>query len=293
MTSEPLSTTVQRARPSVCTVIVAYHNTADLEECLGRYDYDGPVVVVDNGGDEQVRALVEAHGHAYLAPGSNVGFAAAVNLGLGSAQAQGRDVLLLNPDARADAALVRRLQGALLAPGAHDVAAVAPALAEGGRPQRADWPAPSPWGAWLDALGLERFVRQRLHFLVGAVLLLRSEAVADVGLFDERFFLYAEECDWQVRAQRRGWRLQLCSDVVAEHAGAGSSSDPARREMLFHRGVETFLRKWYGTGGWQVARTAVVAGAAVRVAVRRRDDDRRRLRLYLQGPRAVAARQGL
>ena len=44
------------------------------------------------------------------------------------------------------------------------------------------------------AFRLQRFFPARETFLIGAVLLLRAEALDDVGPFDERFFLYAEEC---------------------------------------------------------------------------------------------------
>jgi GT2 family glycosyltransferase len=273
-----------------CTVVVAFHNTDDLVRCLDRLDATGPVVVVDNGSEEAVRELVVSRRFSYVDPGRNIGFAAAVNLALDCPEAAGRDVLLLNPDALVDAASVDALVHALHS--SPDLAAVCPRLESHGVAQRASWPVPSPVNAWLEAVGLTRLRRRPPEFLVGAVLLLRSDAIADVGKLDERFFLYAEECDWQVRAQRRGWRVRLCEDVVADHAGGRSSSDPVGRDIMFHRSVELFFRKWYGRSGWAAARSAVVLGAAVRSVVRRDAADVRRLSLYLRGPGAVAAGSG-
>ena len=65
---------------------------------------------------------------------------------------------------------------------------------------------------------LGRWMRRR-----GACLFMRRAALADVGLFDERFFVYYEETDWLIRAKRRGWRTVFLPTVEAVHAGAGSS----------------------------------------------------------------------
>src|SRR5581483_363837 len=128
----------------------------------------------------------------------------------------------------------------------------------------------------------------RERFAVGAVLLLRWEAVQEVGLFDERFFLYAEETDWQRRARGLRWRTELCQEAVAAHVGGGTSSDPVRREILFHAAQETYVRKWFGLAGWWTYRSAAVVGASARAIVLRRERRRaaaRRARLYARGPR--------
>src|SRR4051794_16349210 len=95
---------------SPIVVIVAYHNTEDLRAALGGLGQGIEAVVVDNGVDAEVESLCRSVGARYVSPGSNVGFAAAVNLGLRAARADGpRDVLLLNPDARISSDDVGRL----------------------------------------------------------------------------------------------------------------------------------------------------------------------------------------
>ena len=47
-------------------------------------------------------------------------------------------------------------------------------------------------------------------YVIASVLLVRGEALVDVGGFDEGFFLYAEEADWERRATRRGWTVSYC-----------------------------------------------------------------------------------
>ena len=105
--------------------------------------------------------------------------------------------------------------------------------------------------------------------MIGAVLLLRAEALHDIGLLDERFFLYAAETDWQRRADALGWTSDVCDDVVATHIGAGASLDPMLRETLFHVAHENYIRKWFGTSGWESYRAATVIGSVARAIVLR------------------------
>ena len=88
-----------------------------------------------------------------------------------------------------------------------------------------------------------------------------------MGQFDERFFLYAEECDWQLRAVQRGWRLKVAEDLVAVHLGSGSSELESMRERYFRESAELFGRKWYGAGGWGSMRAASLVGTTLRLAL--------------------------
>ncbi|MDQ1681081.1 MAG: hypothetical protein QOI42_1940 [Frankiaceae bacterium] len=271
-------------------LIVAYRADDHLEQCLTAVGDGARVVVVDNDASERTRGIVTPAGGQYVATASNLGFAAAVNVGLAAAWDGVSDVLLLNPDARISIDDVRRLQVALRNSAA-DLGAVGPRLVdEAGCQQRADWPLPSPAQLWLEALGAARLWRGR-RFVVGAVLLLRAEAVQQVGNLDERYFLYAEEADWQLRAQRAGWSVAVVNGVTAQHVGSASSSDPELRERLFHGSAETFARRWYGPRGWWLMRLAAIVAALRRSVVGSagsRATSRRALRLYLRGPRKVA-----
>jgi GT2 family glycosyltransferase len=101
------------------------------------------------------------------------------------------------------------------------------------------------------------------------VLLLRGAAIDSIGTFDERFFLYAEETDWQLRALKAGWRVGLALDATAMHLSGGTSADPARRELLFDASAERFVRKWYGMLGWQLFRFASILAALRRLVMAR------------------------
>lgn len=250
-----------------------------------------PVTVVDNSSLPEIAALCDELGVRYLDPGRNGGFAAGVNVALGDRLLPGADLLLLNPDAVISADAITALHDALAADTA--LASAAPAQTdERGRPARVAWPFPTPFNAWLEAVGLGRWQRGP-RYVIGSVLLLRAEALEQVGGFDERFFLYAEETDWAYRAHLLGWRHALIGEVRAVHAGAATSTDPRRREAHFFASQERFYRKHFGAAGWQCARAAVWLGATVRAVVLRGDRAvaaRRRAATFRRGPVRVEAR---
>jgi GT2 family glycosyltransferase len=277
----------------VQVVVVAYHAADELERSLQRVGSRYPVTVVDNSLSDAVRHVVRQLGADYVDSGRNRGFAGGVNLALRSIMEVGHpvDVLLLNPDAQIDEQGIADLERFLHSEGCDRVAAVSPTLRDSqGRPQRVAWPFPSPARGVLEAAGLGR-VGSRSGFVIGAVLLLRWEALNQVGLFDERFFLYAEEADWQRRASALGWCSEVYPEVTALHLGAATSSDADRRDQLFHAAHETYMRKWFGWQGWLMYRIAVLAGSLFRAVVLRGPRRRqawRRAHLYVRGPRHVA-----
>lgn len=250
-----------------------------------------PVTVVDNSSLPEIAALCAELGVRYLDPGRNGGFAAGVNVALADRLVPGADVLLLNPDATVTPDDVEALERALRA--RDDLASVGPAqVDDDGRPARVDWWLPSPAGTWLEALGLAR-LRRDPTYVIGSVLLLRAEALAQVGGFDERFFLYAEEADWAYRAHRLGWRHAAEPAARATHVGAGTGGDRRRREAHFHASQERYLRKHYGALGWQWARLGQWVGATARAILlpgERGRAARRRAAITRLGPVRVEAR---
>jgi GT2 family glycosyltransferase len=267
-------------------LVVAFGAPELLDRCLAALKGQLSVVVVDNSSDPSVRAVARRHGASYHDPGSNLGFAAGVNLGVTRLEHAGADLLLLNPDAEIDPEGIGQLDRFLRSdPG---LACVAPAQTDprDHRPARVAWPFPTPWGAWAESLGLGR-LRHGDRFMIGSVLLIRAAALAEVGSFDERFFLYAEETDWQFRAAQLGWRSALCPDVVATHVGAGTGGDTAERDVRFHASLERYVQKHYGASGWQIFRSGVMVGALVRAVVLGGERGRRatdRFHLYRTGP---------
>ncbi|UDY23618.1 glycosyltransferase [Nocardioides sp. Kera G14] len=269
-------------------VLVAYGAPDYLRQALEPLGAES-VVVVDNSSSPTTRELVRGLGHHYVDARSNLGFAGGVNAGLRSADELGLtgDVLLLNPDARIESHDIDLLQARLLAE--DDVAAVAPRLVTADGETHLSWfPLMSPGQLWRAALGLP-VARGARHFLIGAVLLLRAEALADIGGLDEHYFLYGEEADWQRRALDRGWRLDLVPAATGTHHGGMSSDDDHVRQARVAAGQETYVRRWYGVGGWTSYRMAGWVWSVLNAA---RPGDRAmdatRARSFRLGPRRAA-----
>ena len=281
----PLRATVHL--PPLVVVVVAYGRPDLLARTLAPLGDHLDVLVVDNSSSAEVAGVTRRAGARYLDAGANLGFAAAVNVALAGREDPVSDVLLLNPDAEVGLDVIEELRRRLH--GEARVATVAPAqCAPGGQRQRVVWPFPTPWGACLQALGLGAV--RRPGFVIGSVMLLNGAALAEVGCLDERFFLYAEETDWQLRARSAGWGYRYFPDLEAVHVGgATGASDPERRERLFWASQRIYMRKWYGPGGWAVYEAATVTGELVRATIRPR---RRRHHLTVAAQVVGARRDG-
>jgi glycosyltransferase involved in cell wall biosynthesis len=272
-------------------LIVAYGSSEPLAGCLAELGGSLPITIVDNSSLPETRSLAEQHGAHYIDAGGNLGFAGGVNRGLDAIDERGdgdRDVLLLNPDARITADGVGRMQ--LLLHAAPRRAAVGATQTDPvtGATVRVWWPFPTPAGAWVEAIGLGG-LRRRRDFAIGSALLLRRDALRDIGRLDERFFLYAEETDWQRRARSRGWDIAV-ADVEATHEGGGTGGDPRVRERHFYGSAERYIRKHHGPVGWQLYRAGTLVGAVARGALlpgERGAAARRRAALFRHGPVAV------
>jgi len=85
--------------------------------------------------------------------------------------------------------------------------------------------------------------------VVGAFMLLRAEAMAQVGLLDERFFMYGEDLDWAKRIKKAGWKIFYNPAVTVDHVKRASSwqtpQSKRRNRFEFERSNLLFYRKHY------------------------------------------------
>lgn len=267
-------------------VVVAYGAPQLLQNALAPLAGEFPITVVDNSSLPEIAQIAAQQGAVYLCPGVNLGFAGGVNTALRHRQNPGSDVLLLNPDAVISPLAVRTLQARLHA--ADRIASVGPVqVDEQGNRGPVSWPYPSPRRALAEATRLRWLAPEEPRYVIGSVLLLNGAAVAEIGRFDDSFFLYDEEADWAFRAQQAGWRHEVVTEAVAHHVGGGTSSNEYRREVFRQAGRERFLRKHYGWVGWQFARIVTVAGGLLRQLFQRGSQRHLALakaRLFAHGP---------
>ncbi|MEO8288677.1 MAG: glycosyltransferase family 2 protein [Chloroflexota bacterium] len=82
--------------------------------------------------------------------------------------------------------------------------------------------------------------------VMGAYMLVRSDALGEAGLYDERFFMYGEDLDLAYRVKERGWKVFYHPGVeVLHHKGASSRKQSERSIREFYRAMHIFYRKHY------------------------------------------------
>jgi len=208
-----------------------------LERCRVPAGWSAEVMVVDNGSTDGSAQRIGAEFPQVdvLALPENLRFAGGNNQGIARALAAGADaIMLLNNDTEADPALLERL---LLALEQHPEAGAVAPLIYFAAPSRRIWYA---GGRCTPALGLaaHRGLRQldrgqyrsieRTGYLTGCCLLARRAVWEKVGLLDERYFIYAEDADWCLRARRAGFALLFVPTARLWHKVSTSAGAQSR-----------------------------------------------------------------
>jgi GT2 family glycosyltransferase len=251
------------------TVIVNYNTRDLLRDCLrsvyaSQGDFAFEVWVVDNGSSDSSAAMVKAEFpqvHLIESP-HNGGYAYANNLALRRCNA--RYVALLNPDTvvppNAFAAMIAFME-------AHPNAGVAgPKMvrSDGSLDLACRRSFPTPEVSFYRLIGLSklfpnsrRFARYNLTYLdpdqvaevdsvVGAFMMVRGAILKQVGLLDERFFMYGEDLDWALRIKQNGWKVYYNPTVqVLHYKREASKQDAARTRYEFYRAMYLFYQKHY------------------------------------------------
>ncbi len=246
-------------------VIVNYRSAALTLKALeaARLSAGGLVleeIVVDNasGDSEADRLRRELPDAKVIELNENRGFAAGNNAAI--AQAGGRYLLLLNPDAFAQRDALQKLVAHLDTHPA--VGLVAPVLEneDGSIQANLYWRLPTFATLFVEfcfPLGLIAVGRRtrradadiagpgavEIAHAIGAVLLVRAEAARATGPLDERFFLYLEETEWQRRMARLGVRRDGLLGARFVHLGGGSSSSPTLASPHYLDSAEIFFGK--------------------------------------------------
>ena len=242
------------------------------------------IIVVDNGSaDGSVQMVrVEFPGVRLITNADNRGFPAANNQGIGVAQ--GRYILLLNPDTEVVGdALATMVAFADAHP---DVGIVGPQLLnpDGSvQSSRRRFPTLATGffeSTWLQGYAprrlLERYyvldrpddIVQEVDWVTGAALMARREAVEQVGPLDEGFFMYSEELDWCRRFREAGWRVvYLPTARIVHHVGKSSEQVVAARHIHFQTSKVRYFRKYHGPQAAEALRLFLLGNYAWQLGV--------------------------
>ncbi len=243
---------VDAPRPLVYIILVNWNNWKDTSQCLvslGGLDYpDYRVLLLDNGSvDGSVQRIRESFPEVETVElGANLGFAKGNNVGIRVALERGAEfVWLLNNDTTVNSLTLR----ALLTTAERDprVGAVGSAIYSFTQRERLQ-----VWGGGHINFLLGRSVcfqrhvgNERVQYITGASLFLRRQAVEQVGLLDEEFFMYWEDADYCFRLRRSGWRLAVAADSKVWHREQGSvGKKSVLMDAYFNRSAVHFFRKY-------------------------------------------------
>jgi N-acetylglucosaminyl-diphospho-decaprenol L-rhamnosyltransferase len=248
----------------LAVIIVSYNSRKDLETALRSLTEPPPavaheIVVVDNASTDSTPAYVRERWPRVrlIASESNLGFAQANNVGIRNTVSE--LVLLLNPDTIMTAAAVDRLVSIM--DSRSDVAIVGPRIVDGtGRAELSFGAMISPWAEFRQKLlvrgndrrlpvitGLVDRMTRRTHlvdWVSGACLLIRRQDLNEVGGFDPRFFMYAEDVDLCAAVRARGKSVLFSADPQVVHLrGQSATSNPARVQDAYRRSQIAFYAK--------------------------------------------------
>jgi len=267
----------------VSVVVVTYNALPWLEQCLDSVRaYE--TIVVDNGSTDGTLAFVrDRFPDVRVIEQENRGLGAGWNTGMRSTS--GRYYLILNADAWVLDDAVERLTA--FADDRPDAALVGPKLRNlDGTVQRSVRGFPTLWRLATEyfflrklaprshalnafyAGGFDHDAVREADFVMGACMLVRREAVEQVGMLDEDFFMFSEETDWCYRFHEAGWKVFFCPGAEVAHVGGASwkrDHDPMYREQL--RGHLRFFAKHYGLGQAERARRLLLASMRLRSLV--------------------------
>lgn len=216
------------------------------------------IIIVDNASTDGSAAMLRERFPQVqvLENRENVGFARANNQAI--CHSRGRYLLLLNSDTVVHSGALETLVAFM---DAHPRAgACGPRLLNGdGSLQAACHPMLTPerelWRlSFLDAISprscysmthWDANTPRRVEVIKGASLLLRRAAIDQVGLLDDRYFMYTEEVDLCYRLAAAGWGLWYVPQAVVTHYGGASSQQMAEAMYLqLYRSKLQFYRKF-------------------------------------------------
>ena len=265
-------------------VVVSHGAEALLRRCLRSLEAhpisrgEMRVSVVDSGSPDGTPDMVEAEfPRVRLLRRGNIGFSAANNLVLRESDAAA--VLLLNPDTEVYAGTLDAALARLHSDPRMGMVGVKLVTESGELDHACKRSFPTPLSALAHFTGVGGAQYRAAHLgddepgevdaVNGAFMLCRAEAVREVGLLDEGYWLYMEDLDWCHRFWDAGWKVFYEPAGVALHVKGGSS--PRRRaprqEIAFHRGMGRFYRRFDAPQHNPLLNAAVYVGISAKLAV--------------------------
>jgi GT2 family glycosyltransferase len=265
----PNTNAIKSSGPLISVIIVSWNARKYVYECLesllrtcGGSNLE--VILVDNGSTDGTPDMVEADFPSVhlIREDQNLGFAKANNIGI--RESTGEYVCLVNSDVKFINNCIETLVAFLREN--PDVGMVGPKmLTASQQTTRSTMRFPTVWNMFCRSVGLDVLLRQStiphsqlmsdfdhettrdVEILNGWFWMVPRAALDQVGLLDERFFIYGEDMDWCYRFHESKKRVVFVADAEAiHHGGASSAAAPVRFVVECQRADMQFYKKHYG-----------------------------------------------
>ena len=258
----------------ISIVILNYKSKNFVLSCIGSIkdaDFSGlayEVIVVDNNSQDGLEEVLKA-GYPeirFIQNGKNLGMGAGNNVGI--RRAQGKYVAIMNPDTVADKDTFKKLFGFMEANPQVGVAGPKQFYPDGSVQDSCYrwYGVMTPFfrrtilGKWsVGRKSIDRFLMKdfdhnaarEVDWLLGSFLFCRREAINQIGLFDEDYFLYFEDTDLAKRLWKNGWKVVYFPDAkIVHNHGRESAKQPWYKFFSIPSGRYhfvswiTYLKKW-------------------------------------------------
>lgn len=252
----------------VSVIIVNYNAGFLLKTCVDALiacPVIDQIIIVDNASsDGSINTLVDSSQIVKIFNDKNLGFAVACNQGMKIAQSD--YLLFLNPDCKIDHGAIQKLLETLSSNNTLGMVGGCLCNPDGSEQAGGRRAVPTPWRSFVRAFGLYYFEARwpKLFFdfylhkqplptepieveaISGACMMVKRQAVDEVGFWDESYFLHCEDLDWCMRFRQKGWKIFFVPDAKVIHiAGTCSKNRPIFVEWHKHKGMLRFYHKFF------------------------------------------------
>ena len=228
------------------------------------------IIVVDNNSRDNsmkhVEKLADVDSRIVcIRNNRNFGFAKACNIGI-AADGESDYLIFVNPDCMVEKDALGRLLSCLKSSPAAGMAGPLLLNPDGTEQAGGRRSIPTPWRSFVRAFGLSKLSKFSSHIfsdfilyeqplpenavemeaISGSCMLVKREALLDVGLLDEGYFLHCEDLDWCMRFRQMGWKIIFVPDArVIHRKGVCSETRPVFVEWNKHKGMIRFYNKFF------------------------------------------------
>lgn len=234
-------------------IVVAHNHLEDTQKCIASIwrnteECQYEIIVVDNASiDGTANWLVEQSTIKIIHNEKNMGFSKACNQGF--ELAIGNEIVLLHNDVILSKSWLSRLRAALYKHS--NIAAVGPTIYNSDWYQNSDLEIKYGSLEEMESLAVEVAKQKnnglkQVMILEDFCLLIKREAIDQIGFFDEQFSpRYYEDADYSVRLIKAGYFLGIAENVLVHHMhGLTMKEFGVEREKKYDENLKKFELKW-------------------------------------------------